>query len=419
MKNSSKKTAKKSPSFFKTHKKIIITAAAAVLTVLAVASIIIFTPSRDFTVAFYKIDDSQRKGISEVIGTIAKEKEIKVKFIQYESEKSLEDQIPIAKKPAVIITQSGFALETALDEASSKAVLPVEISQGMTSSIRSGIKEKDGMIAAIPFLSSHFEVDIDLNEFRNSNTKQINTWNDVEKFMREQKRKKDSPMIFAGGNPDLFLDLMGAFSESIDGAQSYYDATQILKDNEKNFNAIRVAQKLCDEPNSPLATSVKLLKSWYKLGLIHQGAFSLQNTDVEAFASNRLSSVMFMSLETHRATATKTISRYSSIYFPSEHGANSRIFTGKTYYAVPLVKSKKAVEIITALLSVPSQESLSRMTGVAPVLAQCRIPDKQAEDARFWIAATTSPLAGLSNEVYLTQKQKASLSAEIAARIKN
>lgn len=386
---------------------------------LVTASIIIFTPSRDFTVAFYKIDDAQRKGISEVIENIAKEKEIKVKFIQYESEKSLEDQIPIAKKPAVVITQAGFALETALDKASSKASLPAEITQGMTSSMRSGIKENDGNISAIPFLSSHFEVDIDLNEFRNSNTKQINTWNDVEKFMREQKRKKDSPMIFAGGNPDLFLDLMGAFSESIDGVQSYYDATQILKDNEKNFNAVRVAQKLCDEPNSPLATSVKLLKSWYKLGLIHQGAFSLQNTDVEAFASNRLSSVMFMSLENHRATATKTISRYSSIYFPSEHGANSRIFTGKSYYAVPLVKSKKAVEIITELLSVPLQESLSRVTGVAPVLAQCRIPDKQAEDARFWIAATTCPLAGLSNEVYLTKKQKTALSAEIASRIRN
>ena len=419
MKKQNKKADKKSVSFFKTNKKILAGTLAALLLALAAAAIIVFSPSKNFTVAFYRIDDSQRKGISEVITNIAKEKNIAVKFLQYESEKSLEDQIPIAKKPAVIITQAGFALETALDKASPKALLSSEISQGMTSSMRSGIKEKDGLITAIPFLSSHFEVDIDLNEFRNSNTKQVNTWNDVEKFMREQKRKKDSPMIFAGGNPDSFLNLMGAFAESIDGAQSYYDASQILKDNQKNFNAVRVAQKLCDEPDSPLATSVKLLKSWYKLGLIHQGAFSLQNTDVEAFASNRLASVLFMSLEEHRATATKTISRYSSIYFPSEHGANSRIFTGKTYYAVPMIKSKKAAEIIAALLSVQSQECLSRVTGLAPVLAQCRIPDKQAEDARFWVAATTCPLAGLSSEVYMTKKQKEALSAEIASRIKN
>ena len=64
------------------------------------------------------------------------------------------------------------------------------------------------------------------------------------------------------------------------------------------------------------------------------------------------------------------------------------------------------------------QENLSRGTGVAPVLAQCRTPDKQANDARYWIAATTTPLPGLANEVYLTAEQKKVITAEIIARIK-
>ena len=413
------KSHKKAAAPAKSNKKIIIGAVAAVLIVLLAVSIIIFTPSRNFTVAFYKIEDSQRKGITEVIENIAKEKKIEVKFLQYDADKSLKEQVPLTKKPSVIITKSGYALEHALEKASARAGVSSDIIQGMTSSMLAAVKYEENKISALPILSSHLEADIDLAEFRNSKTKQINTWNDVEKFMREQKLKKESPMIFAGGNPDSFLDLIGAFAESIDGTDSYNYCVKIIKENEKNFNAVRVAQKLCDDPDSPLATSVKLLKSWYKQGLIHQGVFSFQSNDVESFAASRLSSVMFMSLETHRAMATKTISRFSSIYFPSEHSANARIFTGNTYYAIPMAKSEKAESVLAELISVQAQEAMSRSTGIAPVLAQCRTPDKQADDARFWIAATTCPLPGLSNEVYLTKSQKTALSAEIASRIRN
>ena len=210
-----------------------------------------------------------------------------------------------------------------------------------------------------------------------------------------------------------------AFAESLDGVSSYQAAAKILKQNENSFNAVKVAVALCDEPDSPLATTIKQLKSWYRLGFIHPGVFSLQKNDVEAFASSRLASILSMSLETHRDFAQNTISRYSSVYFPSEHGANSRIFTGKTYYAVQMAKSESAQKLISALLSTEIQETLSRATGVAPVLAQCRTPDKQADDARYWIAATTAPLAGLSNEIYLSKADKSALAAEIAARIRN
>lgn len=419
MKKTDKKNAAPSKNEKKSSKKIIIGVVSALVIFLALLSAIIFIPSNKFTVVFYKIDDAQRKGISEAITSLAAEKKISVSFLQYDSEKSLKEQLPLTSKPSLVITKSGFAVKDAVEKASSLAGIESDVSQGMTSSMRNAIMQKEGKIAALPILSSHIETDIDLMEFRESSTKQINTWKDVEKFIREQKRKKEAPVIFAGGNPDFFLDFMGAFAESLDGVDSYKDCTKILSENEKNFNAVRVAKKLCDEPDSPLATSLKLLKSWYKQGLIHQGVFSFQANDVEAFAASRLASVTFMSLESHRTIAPKTISRFTSVYFPSEHGANSRIFTGNTYYAVPMKKSAKANEILTGLLSVKVQEDMSRSTGIAPVLAQCHTPDKQADDARFWIAATNSPLPGLSNEIYLTKSQKSSLAAEIASRIRN
>ena len=411
-----KKSKKSQESISPKNKKILIGVASAVVILLIAGTIILFKPSKNFTIAFYKIEEKQRQGITEILNKAAAAQELQPVYIEYNADKSLKEQISLTKKPNIIITGSGYPVETAVDKASGKAALSGDLTSGMTSSMRAGIKLNDGKIAALPILSSHFEVDIDLAEFQNSNTKYINTWNDVEKFMREQKRKKESPMIFAGGNPDLLLDLMGAMAESIDGTESYNAAAKIIQTTD---NPVRAAIKLCDEPDSPLATSVKQLKSWYKFGFIHPGTFSLQQNDVEAFASSRLSSVLFMSLENHRACAQKTISRYTSIYFPSEHGANSRIFTGKTYYAVPMLKSPKSEALLAALVTPEYQESLSRATGLAPVLAQCRTPDKQSDDARYWIAATTVPLPGLSNEAYLTKQQKTAIAAEIAARIKN
>ncbi|MBQ8013857.1 MAG: hypothetical protein IJ257_05630 [Treponema sp.] len=393
---------------------------AVILALLVTAGLIfILSPSKHYTVAFYKIPDQQKQGITSTLEKIASEKKITLKYITYDSEKSLKSQLPIAKKPQLLFTLGGRPLEDALEKVSSKTKIQAELTQGLTSSMKSAIKREEDNIKALPLLSSHLEVDIDLNEFRNSDIKQINTWKDVERFMNEQKKRKEAPMIFAGGNSALMLDIMGAFAESIDGVSSYNQAVKILKDNEKNFNPVRTAIKLCDEPDSPLATTVEQLKNWYQKGLLHPGIFSFQNSDVEAFASSRFSSVLFMTLESHRAARQNTISRFTSIYLPSEHSPNSRIFTGNIYYAIPLSKSKNSTLILKELMSPACQESLSRSTGLAPVLAQCRTPDKQADDARYWIAATEAPLPGLSNEIYLTKEQKNALASEISARIRN
>lgn len=412
--------SKKTGKSLSNNKKIILFSSAFILLTLVCVLVVLNLSPKNYTVAFYKIEDQQKQGISEVLSSIAKKQNIEIVFTQYDSNKSLKEQLLLSKKPSLIITTSGFAVSSAVEKSSKRAGIPTDNVQGMTSSMRAAIKFDDSKkrIKALPILSSHFEMAVERSRFQNSSVKQINTWNDVERFMREQKRHQDAPLIFAGGEPNFLLDLVGAFAESIDGISSYSDAVKILKKNENSFNATTVAKTLCDEPDSPLATTVKQLSTWYKQGLIHQGTFSLQPIEVEAFAEGTLSSIMFMPLETHRSFAQKTISRYISSYLPSEHSANARIFTGHTYYAVPFIKSSKTEILLNGLVSVESQESLSRATGLAPVLAQCRTPDKQADDARYWIAATSAPFAGLSQEVFMSKEAKKLLASEIAARIK-
>ena len=71
MKKTNKKNAAPSKNEKKSSKKIIIGVVSALVIFLALLSAIIFIPSNKFTVVFYKIDDAQRKGISEAITSLA------------------------------------------------------------------------------------------------------------------------------------------------------------------------------------------------------------------------------------------------------------------------------------------------------------------------------------------------------------
>ena len=383
--------------------------------ILVIVGFFLLSPQK-YTVALYNIGERQQKGLEKALTQIAQENSLSIQFIQYDSEKKLSSQIPFAKKPAIIFTSSGFAVESAIGKASKKAALPKELSKGFTSSMTGAVKQSGEGITALPVLSGHFELDIDTQEFKKSKVTKINTWGDVKEFMIGQKTSNNYPMVLAGANPDFFLDFVGAVAESLDGADSYKEAVKIIAEVS---DPAKAANALCDKASAPLASTVALLKDLYKFGLIHPGSFAFTNADIEAMALNRQASVLFMSLENHRDMTVNSISHYSSSYIPSEHGANARVFTGKIYYAVPMYKSAQSEKLLTALVSKAQQEQLSQATGIAPVLKQSRTPDKQSDDARFWIAATTVPLAGLSNEVFLTKEAKITLAAEIASRIRN
>ena len=401
-------------------KKVIINASAAVVALILAVVLVTCASGRKSTIAFYGLGDAQIKGIESVIDSIAEQKHLHFEYIVYDSEKKLESQIPLSGKPRLLFTTSGYAVNTAVKDVPKKAGVSPELTSGMTSSLRGAVKYNSDQtkITALPILSSHNEVDIETAAFRNSGMAAINTWKDVEDFIRIQKRKVEYPVMFAGSEPSLFLDMLGSLTEAIEGAEAYGQAVEILKSGEKKFDAVKLADELSANPDSPLITTVKMLSNWYKLGYIHPGTFSFKMNDLEAFAQSKLVNVMFMPLENHRTFNQDAISRFTSIYYPSSRTANSRVFTGKTIFALPLSKAKDAETLVSALISKENEEKLSRATGLAPVLAQCRTPDKQADDARYWIAATAAPLAGLSNEVYLTKEQKTKLAAELAARIR-
>ena len=399
----------------KTKHKIGICAIAILLA--AVGTGIFLWLTRIPVIAFYRLQKNEISALKSVIGN-------DFSYLTYDNDSSLYSQIK-KKRPDLIFAPSGKPLETAVSSAK-KVSLPLSLLADMTSSIRNSAPQKENAISAVPIVSGHLEIGINMNMLRRTGIKTIVSWEDIEKFASEAKKHyPNATIFFAGKNGPLVLDIIGALAEALDGKNAYDTAIKMIDEaikesasGKRMFNGDIVAQSLAGNPDGPLYDAVQLLKKWYKAGLISDDSFKINKDTVSAFMQNDMASVVVMSLSDHRAIDTNVIKPYTSIYFPSDSPATTRAFTAPVIFAVPQTNNKKILELTQKLVSEETQESLSRATGLAPVLARCRTPDRQADDARYWVAATNAPLAGLSREHALSDEQLQALGIGLSMLIR-
>lgn len=403
------------------NKKIILISGICAVLILALCFIIFLCPKSSTSVAFYGIEENSKNAIQTCIEEWAKENKIKVTFFSLEDSKALKKQPLALKKADLLFTTSGAGVKYAKDSSSKKAGFAPQLLNEMTTSMKATafLNDEGSLVKALPVLAGNFELSIYLSAFKNSGMSSLATWSDFETFLKKQKRTLESPLIFAGADSTTFLDLLGALTEAFDGINEYKKAAEFLNSFAKGkLKTTELAEELCSSYNSPLYTSAKQLSEWYKNGFLGRDCFNLTQKDIRAFMNARLSSAVFMSLSNHRAVDSNTIRAFSSIYLPSETEPGSRAFTAPVIYAVPMEKSSKLTQLAGFLASVQGQEKLSRSSGLAPVFSHCKTPDRQADDVRYWLAATNAPLAGLSREADLSKKQKDEIAKELAAKIR-
>ncbi len=406
--------------FFNSRKNII-TAAAAFALVLALTVSALICLKKP-VIAFYGLDDSTVTAIKSAVDEWNKTSRVKYAWKKLDAAKTISENLAAGRRPELLITVSGAPVKNAVKKAAKNTGLSAQTLSDLTTTIRSTAltDENTKAVQALPLLSSHFEIDIDTQAFKRSKTGALNSWKDFEAFLKYEKKFTDSPLVFGGKNPELFLDLLGALTEAFDSAEEYSKAVSLINSsNLTGWNEITLASELCDDYTSPLYSSVTFLADWLKKGYINKESFNLTDFDANEFLKAKLASASFMTLEQHRRADGKTIERFSSVYFPSDKNSSKRNFTAKVIYAVPLRKNKAVSKAAEWMISTQGQENLSRATGLAPVLAKCRTPDHQSDDARFWVAATETPLAGLSREVDLTLSQKKDLAKAISLKIKD
>ena len=139
--------------------------------------------------------------------------------------------------------------------------------------------------------------------------------------------------------------------------------------------------------------------------------------DVRSFLQSNLSAAYFMSLSEHRKTSTEIISKYETQFVPSVNKSDRRNFCVPAILAVQLKKNKVAKHSIEQLAS-KYQQRLSNKTKLAPVQAKCEVPDHQADDVRFWVAASSEPVPVLSNMCFTTKQSLSSFAEALRMVLK-
>ena len=399
---------------------------AVIMSLIAIAAVwtVMFINRQTNIIAFHNLSERDEAEIRKILQESLDGKKNKYEFMSFDGDELLSSQMNFIKKPALLITSSGTSELFAAEKAEDGGIITADILDGMTSSMRESTVfggESGKSVVSVPMLVNFFGIEIDYTDFRNSGMEKIETWEDIVEFARRQKaRGTEYPVAFAGKDPSTVLDLMGALTEALsrNGTADYEKAKSLLRvRSEEKFNAARIAQKLCDADDAPFYDAVKFLKSLKNDNLIPPNVFSLTKNDINAFIQARIVKVAFMSLDDHRATNQKSIARFSTIYFPSRTSPADRRFTANVIKAIPMANRSDVKEIISALVSTETQEKMSRQTGLAPVLARCRTPDKQASETRRWVAATNAPLPGLSKDCALTNAEQRQVVEEIAAKI--
>lgn len=412
----------------KIHRKYLVISLITALVIIILILTVIFGLKKSsrksdlINVGFYNIGAAQEKAFTELLTEISKSENQKIYFYTFNSETAIKDQIQ-KNHINLILAADGYALENSLPFVKNDVDIPYTFTSGMYSSMREAVVTSDGKIKALPLLFDNLEIDINISEFKMSGLERIATWKDIEQLARKIHTEEYAPISFAGADSVFLLDFIGAMGEALEGVDAYNKTAEILKKSVSNgvesdsFDAEELYNQLFIVPDAPLPYTFYYLKQLVEKGLISKASREFVQQDINSMANYRKTDIFITTLSAHRTFEGRSLSAFSSIYVPSNRTPDQRAFTATTTYAVPLVSNEKTSFIVEKLIAPEVQESLCRTTGLAPVLSNSRVPDKQSDDARYWIASTTKPLAGLGHEASFTSAQLKQLSSVILDKL--
>jgi hypothetical protein len=123
----------------------------------------------------------------------------------------------------------------------------------------------------------------------------------------------------------------------------------------------------------------------------------MTNRDVKYFVETGDAEIAFLPLSCHRKIDSKKLSAYKSYVFPADISLNKRSYVSPAVIGLAvsnreLTKGITASMLLNGMLSADNQMKLSANTGLIPASASAKTADRQANDARFWIASATESL---------------------------
>ena len=406
-------------------KCIILLISAFLLILFAALILIVSISSKKPVAAFYGISERNQKQIVSVLQTTHTRKNknsLPFEIVTLDSSISLERALKKSKKPDLLFIEGGLNKNYAekLSEKKSGGI-SVSLLNGMTSSIKQLVEEKKQKIYSVPLLIDNYELDVNLEKFYASNIKQLNVLSDLEKLAKVTKSSTPSPIVFAGADDERLINFFGALIEAVSGSETLNSArTKIsnkIAEGKVSQNDFYDLLTGLTGSRGELNDTFKILKNWQNQGLLPKNITSITTKDITAFLQADLSTAAFMTLSDHREIDRDIISNYSSVYYPALQQNVPRSFTSPVIFAVPLSKDKVSQKAVYKL-SDELQTKLSAATGLAPVQANCPVPDVQADNVRYWVAASGTPVTPFAQSLFVSKQQQNSFAEALRSLLR-
>ena len=375
-------------------------------------------------IGFYGISEVQQTAFKKELKDMKKNSNsaIRIKYKVFDSTIPLSSQN--TKHCDLILTKSGKTVTEITSDFSKgkkeRVAFDKNLNSGTTVNINNLTNRlESGKLSDVPVLMDNIEIDLNKEYINKTKTKNIATLNQLEQFAL--KEKNDLPFVFAfnGENPSSYLDFISICVESLSGKESLVSAEAIINSTtDGNYDM----NSLCAQENSPLYDTVRMIQAWEKDGVLTSDVYKMSDKTVHALMQNNNVPVVVTTLSDHRTIEANVISKYESLpelseqrtpYVPSFRSNANRSSVCSAITLVPVSNKRKNKAIARYLLSRSTQERLSRSTGLSPVLAQCKTPDIQADDARYWISAVSTASLSLADSAFASDAERSAFITQL------
>jgi ABC-type glycerol-3-phosphate transport system substrate-binding protein len=243
--------------------------------------------------------------------------------------------------------------------------------------------------------------------------------------MRALTSREGFPLLVAGGSDDDLLLLVSSLVEMRGGPTASEALRGIIAQDgvtEASFSkALDAELPSSGGASFKLSDALKELGSWRREGLVHPEWLAFKERDLLAAIENGYAPLVVMRLSTHRAVSLRRVAQYEAISLPYSSASfrhSALALMGAVNARSPAPKVHAAELALEILTGEEAQRRVSWATGLVPSNAAIEALDKQAADARLWLAASGGALVDIGRAALADPGQRAALARAIRDALK-
>lgn len=385
--------------------KVLIFGSAGIILLGAALILILSITTKRPHIAFYNVPVKVQDSITKMINAEQKNKKEKpFDVIVLDASIPLSLQTKTIKKADFLVATNDYDVKAFAESYKKIKPLSIDLIEGMPSATIATIPVNQNSLKYAPILYDFYEIDVNYPAFVENGIQNISLWPDLVNFALTTRSDLPSPFLISAAEDEYFINIFGMVLESLYGhaelqklEDSLYQAFKKDLTSNSGSNEI-LAAKLKELTsgdtalNNTMLSFVKLVNS----EILPKNYTSYVNKDFSFFMEGNLCAAAFTSLSTHRTINHSTLKNYRSIYSPGIYTAQERKFQAPQIIVSSL--NKNMTDYVKFLCET-NQFELSSSTGLAPVQKNCSVPDVQADDVRYWLAASAGPIMPLSASV--------------------